>query len=182
MGQSFLVSTTGGTIKASELATDWEKVDDIKIEFDDESDPKSAIRLVGKTNSGTDVTLMSATHGFLPSNYTKTNYEMLSFSIDGAWASYDAQLLFDEDYNCDSKCCLSIAVDGNRSPIEYTAMLRNKITEETLTVKGSSIEYSVIGGLHAAQLTIYYDRDDWLLRGDGKGYIKLVETPSEWEE
>lgn len=180
--QPFLVSKTGSTINANSLFTDWEKLDGVRINFDDESDPRGTIRLVGTPKSGPDVTFMTSAYGLLPSSYTKTYYEMLNFTIDGAWASYSAQLLFDEGYNCDGKCCLMLSVGGNRSPIEYTAMLRNKTTDETITVTGSSIAYSVTGGVHTTQLAIYYDRYDWPMRGDGKGYIKLVETPSEWEE
>lgn len=180
----FLVSKTGSTINSNGLFTDWVELASIHIEYDDKSDPQGAIRLVGtpKSTSGPDVTFMSSVYGLLPSSYTKTYYEMLNFTIDGAWASYSAQLLFDEGYNCASKCCLSLSIGGNRSPLEYTAVLLKKTTGETLTVKGSSSDYSVIGGLSASQLAIYYDRADWSLRGDGKGYIKLVETPSEWEE
>lgn len=169
-------------MQANKLFTDWTKLDDIKIEFDDGSDPQSAMRFVGTAEGGAKVTIMTSAYGFVPSSYTKNDYEMLSFNILGAWASYDAQLLFDEGYNCDRKCGLSLSVGGNRSPIEYAAMLRNKTTGEVFTVTGSSIEYNVIGGVHTNHLVIYYDRDDWLLRGDGKGYIKLTETPSEWEE
>lgn len=175
-GGTFVLRTGRKTMRSGTMFTGWETTV-ANFEVADWENPRSRWQLTDGEN-----VLWYATYGLLPSAYTKSKYRLAEIDYLYMVGNWYSQLLWDD--GVPSSTGIIISDNGSKPNIRYKATVTNIATGEPEVLTGTSTSYSYGRKNAVANALVYFDPGTGYpdVRGDCKGYIKLTETPSEWEE
>lgn len=160
--------------------TDWELAL-TRIVLDEPKNPLTTIRIIAQLErpGAPEETVLVTNHDFIPSTYSPTYYELVKIDLF-ADAAYRWVLLYgnrESTYGPSSATAVALRGDGASKDIYYEAVLINKSTEETVTLKGSSSSYRVYNSPFNDVLAMKGPSAGRIIRGDCKGTVTMTETP-----